>query len=277
MLIGGMLFKNAVTSQQKTQLGGNNMGRLEGKVALITGASRGQGLREAQLFAAEGAKVVGADVLIEALQKEVNLINEKGRDAIALELDVSSQEGWHEAVNKTIETYGKIDVLVNNAAVMTRKNLEESSIDDWNKVMEVNGKGVFLGMKSVLSEMKNNGGGSIVNISSIAALGGGSIATGEDSPYTATKGAIRSITKQAAHELGKYNIRVNSVHPGVIKTDMLEGALDYLENVLKDNVALPQVFGDIEDIAYGVLYLASNESKYITGTELVIDGGYSSR
>jgi cyclopentanol dehydrogenase len=160
---------------------------------------------------------------------------------------------------------------------MTRKNLEESSIQDWNKVMDINAKGVYLGMKAVLPAMKKNCKGSIINISSIAALGGGSIATGDDAPYVATKGAIRSLTKQAAHELGKYNIRVNSVHPGVIKTNMLDGALEYLEENLKDNIALPQIFGDIEDVAYGVLYLASDESKYVTGTELIIDGGYSSR
>ncbi|MEH7236405.1 SDR family NAD(P)-dependent oxidoreductase [Bacillus sp. JJ1562] len=252
------------------------MGRVEGKVVIITGASRGQGLIEAQLLAKEGANVVAVDLLYEDLEKEVQLINNNGGSAVALKADVSSEVDWKNIVQETIIKFGKIDVLINNAAVMTRKSLEESSLDDWNKVMEVNAKGVFIGMKSVIPEMKKNGRGSIINISSIAGLRGGSIATGDDAPYVATKGAIRSLTKQAAFELGKYNIRVNSVHPGVIKTPMLDGALDYLTETLKDNVMLPQVFGEPEDIAYGVLYLASDESKYVTGTELVIDGGYSS-
>lgn len=253
------------------------MGRLDGKVALITGASRGQGLFEAQLFAKEGAKVIAVDLLITDLKQEVDKINASGGDAIALQMDVSSEFDWKNVVTKSIETYEKIDILVNNAAIMSRKNLEETELEDWNKVISTNATGVFLGMKFVVPEMKKNGKGSIINISSIAGLRGGTIATGDDASYTASKGAVRSLSKYAAHSLGKYNIRVNSVHPGVIETKMLDDVIEELTVTLKENVALPQIFGGSEDIAYGVLYLATDESKYVTGTELTIDGGYTSR
>jgi len=258
-------------------MGWFRMGRLKNKVVIITGASRGQGLAEAQLFAKEGAKVAAADILFDELKAEVEDINSSGGNAIALKLDVSSEKDWKTAIQTVVKTYGKVDVLVNNAAIITRKSIEETELEHWDNVMNVNAKGTFLGMKSVLPEMKKNGKGSIVNISSIAALRGGEIATGDDFSYTASKGAIASLSKNAAHSLGKYNIRVNSVHPGVIHTPMIESALNELAKSIKGTTALPQGFGDVEDIAKGVLYLASDESKYVTGSQLVIDGGYTSQ
>jgi NAD(P)-dependent dehydrogenase (short-subunit alcohol dehydrogenase family) len=256
------------------------MSRLLGKVAIITGAAGGMGLGDAQLFAKEGAKVVAADLQFDLLQKEVKAINESGGDALAIELDVSSPEGWKRVVNKTIEKYGKVDILVNNAGIHVAKGILEAEIDDWNKLMAINTTSVFLGMKEVIPHMQKNGGGSIINISSIAAMVGGA-ADGGGAAYSASKGAVRSLTKHAAQNFAKDKIRVNSIHPGAIYTPMMvkAGILTYeaAQETFKNNFPLPPYAGEPKDIAYGVLYLASDESRYVTGEELVIDGGFLSR
>ncbi|OCA90540.1 hypothetical protein A8F94_01250 [Bacillus sp. FJAT-27225] len=250
------------------------MGRLEGKVALITGAAQGQGLTEAQLFAKEGAKVVALDLKIDVLQEEANKIIADGGDAIALKLDVWSEENWKEVIAKAIEKYGKIDVLVNNAAIFFGKSIKDAELSDWNKIMGVNATGTFLGMKYVAPEMAKNGKGSIINISSMGALAGG-VADGFDISYSASKGAIRSMTKHAANVLAQDNIRVNTVFPGPISTPMTEESFKRPEaKAVLDRVKLAPHFGETLDIAYGVLYLASDESKFTTGGELLIDGGY---
>lgn len=257
------------------------MSRLSGKVAIVTGAAGGIGLASAQLMVKAGAKVVATDVQLELLQKEVNAIQGSGgEDIIAMELDVRSPESWKAVVDRTIQKFGKIDILVNNAGILIAKGILESEIEDWDKVMSINSTGVFLGMKSVIPYMQKNGQGSIINISSIAALVGGPSSDAGGAAYSASKGAVRSLTKHAAQHFAKDKIRVNSIHPGAVFTPMLEGLgitqAAAVEN-LKDVFPLPPHVGAPEDIAYGVLYLASDESRFVTGEELVIDGGFVTR
>lgn len=256
------------------------MGRLTGKVAIITGAASGMGLAGAQLFAKEGAKVVATDVVFDVLEERVNEIVADGGDAIALRLDVASPESWQEVVDKTIDTYGKIDILVNNAGIHIAKGILEAELDDWNKVMAINSTGVWLGMKSVIPHMQKNGGGSIVNTSSIAAIVGG-IGDGHGAAYSASKGAVRALTKHAAQWFGEYNIRVNSVHPGAIFTGMVEKvgikSREEMGSHYEGRAALKPYAGESMDIANAYLYLASDESKYVTGLELVVDGGWVTR
>ncbi len=249
------------------------MGRLAGKVALITGAAMGQGEAEARLFANEGAKVVLTDVQEELVQKVADSIIDSGGQALALKHDVSSEQDWQHVIEKTIERFGTLNVLVNNAGIATTSMMENHSIEEWNKVMSINATGVFLGMKYAIPEMRKAGGGSIINISSIAGiLGMGTNA------YSASKGAVRVLTKAAAMDYAKDNIRVNSVHPGIIVTPMTKDLLEHEETRkgFEAGTPLPRL-GKPEDVAYGVLYLASDESSFVTGIELVIDGGYIAR
>lgn len=251
------------------------MARLKNKVAIITGAAGGMGLSTAQLFFQEGAKVVLTDVQEDLLQKEASAIS-GGNDVLPIVLDVSSSENWKQVVEKTIEAYGKIDILVNNAGIFTGKGILEAGESDWDKVMSINTTGVFLGMKEVIPHMQKNGGGSIVNISSIGAFIGGRHSDAGDAAYSASKGAVRSVSKHAAKEFGKDNIRVNTIHPGPIYTPIMEKigiTLEAAKETHKNAVVLPQAVGGPEDIGYGVLYLASDESKFVTGEELIIDGG----
>ncbi|GAA4684981.1 SDR family NAD(P)-dependent oxidoreductase [Frondihabitans cladoniiphilus] len=253
-------------------------GRLDGKVALITGAASGMGLAAAQIFAAEGAKVVATDVSIKALNDAVDAITADGHDALALELNVASPESWASVVEATLAKYGTVDVLVNNAGIHKAKGILDAELDDWNLVMAVNSTGVWLGMKSVIPIMQKNGGGSIVNVSSIAGIVGGLPDAG-GAAYSASKGAVRSLTKHAAQWFGKDDIRVNSIHPGSIYTGLAVAAgvsREQAAESVANEVPLPGKVGDPSDIAYGMLYLASSESKYVTGTELVIDGGWIS-
>jgi NAD(P)-dependent dehydrogenase (short-subunit alcohol dehydrogenase family) len=252
-----------------------SMGRVDGKVAIITGAASGMGACEAELFAQEGAMVVATDIQIEALEDHVKRIRDNGGQIISLRHDVTSEESWNAVIEKTIESYGQIDILVNNAGIPSKhKGILKVTLDEWNSTMSVNSTGVYLGMKSVILEMLKSGGGSIVNISSIAGIIGSSSSTA----YTATKGAVRSLTKNVAIDYAKNNIRVNSVHPGFIVTPMIEEQLKIVERkaFIENSTPLPYL-GEPIDIAYGVLYLASDEAKYVTGTELVIDGGYIAR
>jgi cyclopentanol dehydrogenase len=245
------------------------MGRLDGKVALISGGSKGQGAAEAKLFAQEGAKVVLADILDDEGKKVEAEINETGGAAKYVHLDVTSEDDWATAVQEAVDSYGKLDILVNNAGILLRKGVEETSADEWDMVQNVNSKGVFLGIKAAIPAMRAAGGGSIVNISSIAGLKGST-----STAYGASKGLVRLLTKSTAIQYGPESIRCNSVHPGIIETDMTEGMLT--ESPGREHWLERTPLGIIAtslDVALGVLYLASDESRYVTGSELVIDGG----
>ena len=245
--------------------------RLEGKVALISGGGRGQGAVEARLFAREGAKVVFGDVLDDAGKQVEAEIHEAGAEATYVHLDVTREDDWQSAVNTAVERYGKLDILVNNAGILIRKGIEDTTEEDWDRIMAINAKGVFLGTKQAIPAMRESGGGSIVNISSTAGLVGSPYS---GASYAATKGAVRLFTKATAIQYAKEGIRCNSVHPGLLETpmtqDMLADAAHREERTQR--IPLGRV-GTAEDVAYGVLYLASDESSFVTGSELVIDGG----
>ncbi len=244
--------------------------RLEGKVALITGGARGQGAAEVRLFAQEGAKVVIGDILDDEGGRLAAEIGEAGGDALFVHLDVTSEDQWRDAVAAAISSYGKLDVLVNNAAVWRRGLVEETTGEHWDSIMEVNAKGVFLGTKLAIPEMRKAGGGSIINISSVAGLQGSLTSTA----YGAAKGAVRLLTKSTAIQYAGEGIRANSIHPGAIDTAMGEQVWPNAET-REEVIARTPVgrMGVPQDIAFGALYLASDESSFVTGSELVIDGG----
>ena len=194
------------------------MGRLSGKVAIITGAASGMGAKECELFAKEGACVVATDIQEELLNEVVEAINAAGGQAIAFKHDVTSEEQWKEVVALTVEKFGKVDILVNNAGVSCTSVIANIEMSEWNRVMDINLNSCVLGMKYAVPEMQKNGSGSVVNISSI----GGLVGMAGSSPYTASKGALRVLSKAAAIEYGKDKVRVNSVHPGIIVTPMTE-------------------------------------------------------
>ncbi len=247
------------------------MGRLDGKVVLISGGAKGQGATEAQMMAMEGAKVVLGDILDEEGKKIEAQIRELGGDVSYIHLDVTSEADWVAAVALAVSTYGGLNVLVNNAGILIRKNLEETTAEDWDRIMSINAKGVFLGTKAAIPAMRQAGGGSIVNISSTAGLV--SSPSGSVS-YTATKGAVRLLTKSTAIQYAKEGIRCNSVHPGPIETDMIHASLEDPSALAERMERLPMGrIGKPEEVAYGVIYLASDESSFVTGSELVIDGG----
>ncbi|WP_058302723.1 SDR family NAD(P)-dependent oxidoreductase [Gorillibacterium timonense] len=254
------------------------MGRLSGKVAIITGAASGMGLAGAQLFAKEGAQVVATDITVDVLREQVEEIIKDGGDAIAIELDVSKKESWDAVIEQTLAKYGKIDILVNNAGIHIAKGILEAELADWEKVMSINCTGVWLGMKSVIPHMQKNGKGAIINTSSIAGIIGG-VSDAQGAAYSASKGAVRSLTKHAAQWFGKDHIRVNSVHPGAIFTGMVEKAgiksQEEMGSHYKGLAPLPPYAGESMDIANAYLYLASDESKFVTGIELVVDGGWT--
>lgn len=247
------------------------MKRLENKVAIITGAAMGQGAAEAYLFAKEGAKVVAADMAEDALKETVDAINADFPGmALGVHLDVASEENWQQVVKQAVETFGTVDILVNNAGVGSRGiNYDKTDREAFDRIMGINAWGSFAGIKTVVPVMKRAGGGSIVNVSSLAAVVGV-----EFNAYTLTKGAVVSMTRAAAVDLGKDNIRVNTIIPGTIVTPMTKIICDY-PKVLKsceEKTCLGHI-GEPNDIAYGVLYLASDEAKYVTGSDLTIDGG----
>ena len=248
--------------------------RLEGKVALISGGARGQGAVEARLFASQGAKVVIGDIL-DDLGKQVEAeIAEAGGDITYVHLDVTSEADWNDAVRTAVESYGKLDILINNAGILIRANVEDTTEEDWDRIMDINAKGVFLGTKAAIPAMRDAGGGSIINISSVAGLQG----SPQSAAYSSTKGAVRILTKSTAIQYAKENIRCNSVHPGIIYTDMTSDSLDTEEGQRNwmNRVPLGRL-GQSEDVANGVLFLASDESSYMTGSELVIDGGITAQ
>jgi len=195
--------------------------RLQNKVALISGGARGMGAVEAKLFAEEGAKVIIGDMLEDEGRKIEAEINESGGECVFVVLDVSDEAAWQKAVNEAVSRYGKLDILVNNAGIYRAHNVEGTSAEEWDQVMDVNAKGVFLGTKSAIPAMRDAGGGSIVNISSVAGLTGSKLT----SAYNASKGAVRLLTKSTAIQYASVGIRANSVHPGTIETPMTEGFL----------------------------------------------------
>ena len=247
------------------------MGRLDGKVALISGGARGQGAAEGVMFAREGARVVLGDILDDERRKVEAQIAEAGGDATYVHLDVTSESDWQKAVQTAVDAYGKLDVLVNNAGISVRKSIEEATVEDWDRTMDVNSKGVFLGTKHAIPAMRRAGGGSIINISSTAGLVGGF----GSAAYIASKGAVRLFTKATAIQYAGDRIRCNSVHPGPIDTPMLQETMAQESYDLEDRLNRVPLgrLGTVDDITYGVLYLASDESSYVTGSELVIDGG----
>lgn len=247
------------------------MGRLDGKVALISGGARGQGAIEARMLVQEGAKVVLGDILDEEGRKVEAEIRDAGGAARYVHLDVTREDDWRAAVATAVDTYGTLNVLVNNAGILVRASIEETTEDDLERIMAVNIKGVFLGTKHAIPAMRQAGGGSIVNISSTAGLVG---SPGDTSAYSATKGAVRLFTKSTAVQHAKDNIRCNSIHPGPIATDMIKDTMENQERWEQRLRRLPMGrVGQPEDIAYGVIYLASDEASFVTGSELVIDGG----
>jgi len=249
------------------------MDRLKGKVALISGGARGQGASEARLFVSEGAKVVVGDVLDEVANALAKEINAKTRSVVAVHLDVTRGADWRNAVTTCEKEFGGLDILVNNAGIFNTSGLEDTSEELWDAIVNINQKGVWLGMKEAIDAMKRRGGGSIVNISSVAGLAGSSGSTA----YHGTKGAVRLLTKSAAVQYGRDGIRVNSVHPGLINTTMIDIIpAEQRANAMKYAVPLGRE-GTAEDVAKLVLFLASDDSSYCTGAEFVVDGGLTAQ
>ena len=249
--------------------------RLENKVALISGGARGMGAAEARMFASEGAKVVIGD-LLEAEGRQVEAeINEIGGECVFIHLDVTKESEWQRAVETAVSRFGQLDILVNNAGVSSRGIVEDTNVDEWDMVMDINAKGVFFGTKAAIPEMRKAGGGSIVNISSISGIVGQDYVNGA---YNASKGAVRLLTKSTAIQYAKEGIRVNSVHPGPIDTAMADYRLNDPEEQRKAEARIPMGrTAHADEVAYGVLFLASDESSFMTGSELVIDGGQTAQ
>ena len=245
--------------------------RLEGKVAIITGGANGMGAEECRIFAREGAKVVIADVVEEQGRQVEAEIAESGGDAVFMKLDVTSETNWAEAVEATVARYGKVDILVNNAGISGTHDEDTMSTQAWERFMDINAKGVFLGMKSVIPQMQEAGGGAIVNISSISGIVGQS---GNHMGYNASKGAVRIVTKSAAVQYAQDGIRVNSVHPGTMPP-MRSSAAARNQDLIPDTLDTVPMGrrGRVEEVGNAVLFLASDEASYITGAELVVDGG----
>ena len=238
------------------------MARVDGKVALISGAARGMGAAHARLLVAEGARVILGDILDEEGRA---LADELGDDARYVHLDVRHYDQWEQAVAAAQETFGRLDILINNAGIVKSAPIDQHSIEDWNLVIDVNLTGAFYGIRASAEALKASGRASIINVSSDAGLQGYEQITG----YNASKFGLRGLTKNAALDLGRYNIRVNSVHPGLIRTPMTAG-FDLPQN----HVALHRV-GEMEELSRLILFLASDESSFSTGAEFIADGGES--
>jgi 3(or 17)beta-hydroxysteroid dehydrogenase len=243
--------------------------RLKGKVAIVTGGASGMGRSEATIFAREGARVLVADILEKEGQEVAKSIGDAAR---FMKLDVTSEPDWQALVATAEREFGKLDILVNNAGISGTYTADLASTEAWDRVMDINAKGVFLGMKHAIPAMQHAGGGAIVNISSISGF------VGQDKihmAYNASKGAVRLMTKSAAVQYARDGIRVNSVHPGFMppmRTSKASADPDWRARMLR---AVPMKRdGRVEEVAYAVLFLASDEASYITGTELVVDGGY---
>ena len=248
--------------------------RLEGKVAFVTGGAHGMGAEECRLFAREGAKVAIADVREEDGRQVEAEIAEAGGEAMFVLLDVSDEAAWEAAVQQTVSRFGKLDILVNNAGISGSRERDFRSTEAWDRLMQVNARGPFLGIKAAVPAMQAAGGGAIVNISSIAGFVGNESA---HPGYNASKGAVRLLTKSAAVQHASDNIRVNSVHPGMMPP-MINSArwgVEPSEDSFR-NIPLGRA-GRLEEVANAVLFLASDDASYITGTELIVDGGFTAR
>jgi cyclopentanol dehydrogenase len=249
--------------------------RLAGKVALISGGARGMGAVEARLFAKEGARIVLGDVLEPEGKTVQEEIRAAGGEATFVTLDVTREADWERAVATSEKLYGRLDVLVNNAGIGGGNRIEDTTLAQWERTMAVNATGVFLGTRAAIPALRRAGGGSIVNISSQLGL----VGTDNSSPqYQASKGAVRLLTKATAIQYAKEGIRANSVHPGPIVTAMTEKrrADPEQHRLMLSRIPLGR-YGQPEEVALGVLYLASDESSFVTGSELVIDGGWTAQ
>jgi len=250
------------------------MDRLKNKVALISGGARGQGAAEARLFAAEGAKVVIGDVLDEQCRKTADEINQNAltKTAVPLHLDVTRAADWRAAVETCQREFGGLDVLVNNAGILNVKGIEDTNEEEWDSIVNINQKGVWLGMKAAVPAMRRRGGGSIINISSVYGI----IGSPACAAYHGTKGAVRLLTKAAAVQYAPDKIRANSVHPGPILTPMLD--VMAAEDVQAAINMTPMKRGaQPEEVGWCVVFLASEEASFVTGAELVVDGGWTAQ
>jgi 3alpha(or 20beta)-hydroxysteroid dehydrogenase/cyclopentanol dehydrogenase len=249
------------------------MPRLAGKVALISGAARGQGEAEARLFAREGAGVVLGDVRTEQGEQVAREIAADGGKAVFTSLDVRNEGDWTRAVELAEHEFGRLDILVNNAAILGRPGIMETTLELWNHVLAVNQTGPFLGMRAAIPALRRAGGGSIVNISSALAI----VGYGESASYTAAKGGLTALTRTVAVELAAEGIRVNVVHPGVIDTPMVDDGVGRSSEALQAQAASAPLgrIGRAEEMAAAVLFLASDESSFVTGASLSVDGGSS--
>jgi NAD(P)-dependent dehydrogenase (short-subunit alcohol dehydrogenase family) len=243
--------------------------RLKDKAAIVTGGAHGMGEAEARLFAKEGAKIVVADILASEAEAVAADIRAGGGEAIAATIDVTSEADWQALIARTVAAYGRLDILVNNAGISGSSVGDPDGLDGWHRVIAVNQTSVFLGTKLAAAQMAKTGGGSIVNISSIMGFVGG---TGGHPAYHASKGAVRIYSKAAAVRYGPQGVRVNTIHPGYMPP-MLNATN---QNERADKIALTPLrrLGEPIEVAYGVLFLASDEASFVTGTELVIDGGF---
>ena len=256
------------------------MDRVKDKVALVTGGAKGIGAACVRLLAREGAAVAVTDVDVTLGSKLADDINCAGGAAMFLEHDVGDETQWRDVMDTVVRRLGRLDIVVNNAGLGIAGDIEHATMDEWRKLMRVNLDGVFLGTKYAVQTLRRFGGGSIINMSSIEGL----VGDPKIAAYNSSKGGVRLLTKSAALYCAKagYKIRVNSVHPGYIWTPMVENFLRTSGDVEKGREALDALhplghIGEPDDIAYGVLYLASDESKFVTGSELVIDGGYTAQ
>jgi NAD(P)-dependent dehydrogenase (short-subunit alcohol dehydrogenase family) len=251
-----------------------SMDRLQGRVALVTGAASGIGRATAIRLAQEGAAVVVTDIQVEAGEATVASLHEAGAKAAFVRHDVTSEQDWEAAVAAAVGEFGGLDVLVNNAGMGDIKPLEDTTLEEWQRTVDIDQTGVFLGMKAAAAALKASGRGSVVNISSIFGTSGG---FGTSPAYHAAKGAVRTLTKNVALHWATEGVRVNSIHPGFIETPILEPTkgTEYWDTM----TALTPMghLGRPEDIAAGVAYLASDDAAFVTGLELYIDGGYIAR
>jgi NAD(P)-dependent dehydrogenase (short-subunit alcohol dehydrogenase family) len=250
------------------------MPRSDGKIAIVTGAasSIGLGFAAASALGREGAKLVLTDIKGDEAAARARDLVARGVEAIALQQDVTDEKGWRRIIAAAVERFGRLDILVNNAGITHVNTVEDTTLEAWNSQMTVNLAGVFLGTRSAIVQFREQGtGGAIVNVSSAAGI----VGIAHASAYSASKGGVRLFTKSAALEVARYGIRINSVHPGAIRTELQLSAIasdPSVTEAINSRIPLGRM-GDPEDIGGAILFLASDEAKYVTGTELIVDGG----